>query len=538
MPFDVSYHVSRLESLAQARMQFDAQWAEAARRLLPDAADAFVSPHTIHLLEGQKRTASVFDTSAALALSRFSAVMESLLTPQASRWHRLVPADKTLARNRTARDYLDTVVDLLFTHRYRTSANFVANSQQVFASLGAFGNGVLFVDANDVEPGLRYKHVHLAEVYFQENFAGVVDTVYRRFFLSPRQIAQRFPDAPKEILADADRPDEHMRKRAILHVVTPRQDFDPSRRDPKGKRFLSAYVDIETRTLLEESGYDKFPFAVARYTQAPGEVYGRGPAQLVLPSIKGLNEQKKVLLKQAHRAVDPVLFVHDDGVLDTLSLRAGAVNKGGVSPEGNLLVHSLPVGRLDIGLQTMELERMAINDAFLLTLFQVLVETPSMTATEVLERTREKGMLIAPIAGRLQAEFLGPLIERELDLLFAQDLLPPPPPVLQGAEFDIEYDAPLSRMQRSERAAGFLRALSVAMDYVRATGDPSPLDHFDFDAAMPEIIDIYGGPSAWVRPPDAVAAVRASRAQSVAQEQAVASAPAVASLLKGVDENA
>ena len=37
---------------------------------------------------------------------------------------------------------------------------------------------------------------------------------------------------------------------------------------------------------------------------------------------------------------------------------------------------------------------MVINDAFLVTLFQILTETPEMTATEVIERTREKGALL------------------------------------------------------------------------------------------------------------------------------------------------
>jgi hypothetical protein len=155
-----------------------------------------------------------------------------------------------------------------------------------------------------------------------------------------------------------------------------------------------------------------------------------------------------------------------------------------------------------------------------------------MTATEVLERVREKGMLVAPTAARQQSGLLEPLIERELELLFDQGLAPEPPRILAGANIRIEYDAPLSRMQRAERAAGFLRSLSFVMNYVQATGDPSPLDHFDFDAATPEIMDIFGSPSAWVRSPAQVEALRRARAQAVASAQAVAAAPAIASLAK------
>jgi hypothetical protein len=529
---DADFHIRRLASLEAARAPFESQWEQIAERILPTSSGLFSGRGAPQQFEGARREIPIFDTTASIALSRFSSVMESLITPQASRWHRLVPSDKSLMSNRVARQYLDELTEVLFDYRYRASANFVSNIQQVYQSLGAFGNGILFVDADDESPGLRYHFVHLAEAYFQQNFAGVVDTLYRRFFMSPRQIAQRFEGAPKEIVELASAPDEHLRKRPILHVVMPRGDYDPGRVDPKGRKFLSLYIDIQTRTILEEGGYDTFPFAVARYTQAPGETYGRGPAQLVLPAIKLINEQKKVLIRQAHKALDPVLLVHDNGMLSSLSLRPGAINPGGVSAEGRELVKALPVGRVDVGEAAMQLERAAINDAFLLTLFQILTETPQMTATEVLERVREKGMLVAPTAARQQSGLLEPLIERELELLFDQRLAPEPPPILAGANIKIEYDAPLSRMQRAERAAGFLRSLSFVMNYVQATGDPSPLDHFDFDAATPEIMDIFGSPAAWVRSPAQVEAVRRARAQAVASAQAVSAAPAIASLAK------
>src|SRR5258708_40334110 len=90
-------------------------------------------------------------------------------------------------------------------------------------------------------------------------------------------------------------------------------------------------------------GYRVFPFAVSRYEQTPNEVYGRGPAHIVLPSLKTLNAEKSVFLKQGHRAGDPVLMMSDDGIVG-MDLRPGAQNKGGVTQDGKLLVHTLPTG--------------------------------------------------------------------------------------------------------------------------------------------------------------------------------------------------
>jgi hypothetical protein len=194
----------------------------------------------------------------------------------------------------------------------------------------------------------------------------------------------------------------------------------------------------------------------------------------------------------------------------------------------------LPTGNIAVGDKMMDMEKSLINDAFLLNLFQILLETPQMTATEVLERAREKGMLLAPTAGRIQAEFLGPMIEREIDLLARQGLMPKMPSILVDAsiEYKIEYDNPMSRMARSEKAAGFLRALGQAAEYTKMTGDPEPLDHFDFDRAMPELLDIHGAPVAWTRSEDDVAARRAQRAEQAEQQTMVEAVPAMAALAK------
>lgn len=544
MTDQIQFHVQRLADLRSKRGNWEAQWEEAAARVIPAHRDSFQSRGHDNAFgsPGQKKTELQYDSTAAIACQRFASVIESLITPQSGIWHLLKPADKMLKRNRSVQLFFDDLNELLFNYRYRPVANFVGNSQQVYTSLGAYGNGALYVDRPDNSPGLRYRNIHLGEAYFVENHAGVVDTVYRAFFLSARQIVQKFGDgAPESVKEAVKNPNQAEQKSEVLHCVYPREDYDSRRVDAAGKRFASLYIHAETKHLMREGGYDSFPYPISRYTQASGETYGRGPAQWVLPAIKVLNEQKKTVLKQGHRVVDPVLLAHDDGNLGSFSLKPGALNPGGISKDGRRLIDVLPTGNLAVGDALMDMERQAINDAFLITLFQILIETPQMTATEVLERAREKGMLIAPTAGRLQAEFLGPLIERELDLLAQQGLLPPMPPILrdpEAAQYRIEYDSPMSRMQRAEKASGFMRSLSVASEYAAQTGDPSPLDWFDFDAAMPQILDIHGSPTAWTRSLEAVQALREQRAQQAQTQQAIEAAPAVAGMMKNAPQGA
>jgi len=182
----------------------------------------------------------------------------------------------------------------------------------------------------------------------------------------------------------------------------------------------------------------------------------------------------------------------------------------------------------------MDDERMAINDAFLVTLFQILVQTPQMTATEVLERAREKGALLSPTMGRFQAESIGPQIEREFDLLYWQGLIPPPPRALveAGVEYKVEYDSPLNRAMRSDEAAGVMRTFQWASEIASVTQDPSVMDYFNTDAIMPELLAINGAPYRYVRSPEEIAAIRQQRQMAQAQQQMVQALPGIAAIQK------
>jgi hypothetical protein len=298
--------------------------------------------------------------------------------------------------------------------------------------------------------------------------------------------------------------------------------------------FASIYLSKETKEILSEGGYDTMPYIVSRYVTLPGENYGRSPAMDVLPAIKTLNEEKKTVLKQGHRTVDPVLLAYDDGVLDAFSMKPGALNYGGVSAEGRSLVQALPTGNLAIAKDMMDEERMVINDAFLITLFQILVETPQMTATEVLERAREKSALLAPIMGRQQSEALGPMIERELDLLMEQRLLPEITDAMRevGADYKVEYESPLSRMQKAESSAGGLRMFQYAGEIAANTQDPSALDWFNVDEMIPALADAQAMPASWMRSKKDVEAIREGRQQQQATQQLIDAAPAMASMMK------
>lgn len=528
--------VRRQERLAAERGTWESHWQEIAARVLP-RQDEFVRKRT----GGEKRTERIYDATAALALERFAAAMESMLVPRTQRWHRLRATDERLNRNPEVLQWFDRATDILFAARYSTRANYASQQHETFMSLGAFGTGALLIEAVDGK-GIRYKSIHLAELFIAEDRHGRIDTAHRRFEYTARQARQAWGGRLPARIADCAET-EPDRKFEFIHCVRPREDVKPGRADWRGMPWASYYVSVEGRELLSEGGFHKFPYAVSRYVTAPREVYGRSPAMIVLPDIKMLNEMSKTAIRAAHKTVDPPLLLHDDGVLGLSrggrpNLDPGALNVGGLDDQGRPKVLPLQTGgRPDLGLELMDQRRKVINDAFLVTLFQILVDGPTMTATEVLERAREKGMLLAPTMGRQQSEALGPMIERELDILArVPGALPPMPEALKraGGAYEIEYDSPLNRAQRAEDGAAIQRVLEGVGPL--AAMDQSVLDAFDKDAIVRILADVNGVPKSVLRSDEAVAALRQQRQQAQATQQMAALAAPAARAIKDVSE--
>jgi len=254
------------------------------------------------------------------------------------------------------------------------------------------------------------------------------------------------------------------------------------------------------------------------------EVYGRGPAIVALADIKMLNEMEKTIMRAGHRAVDPPLLLQEDGALQAFSTRPNSLNYGGVDQNGKQTVIPLETGaKLPLGLDLSNQKRTSINDAFYVTLFQILVQSPQMTATEAMLRAQEKGQLLAPVMGRQQSEFLGPMIARELDILGRAGQLPPPPAPLHEISLEVEYQSPLVRAQRAGEGVAIMNTLNAVLPF--ANIDPKVLKRFNFDAISKELADINGMPSSLLYDDDEMASIDDQAATQQAAQAAVAAAP-------------
>lgn len=516
----------RQTELENKRSILDGHFREIAERVLP-RQDHF---QRSDMQEGEKRTEKIFDSTALLALDRAASAVDSLITPSTQQYQKLDPEDDRLMDDRATRLYLDEVNKYLFRMRYRPQANFASQAHECYVSLMAFGTLGMYTD-DYAGIGTRYKSISLSELYIAENFAGIIDYVHRKFPLSARQAVQFFGlnRLPEKIRKAYEK--HPFDKFDFLHCVKPNDEYKSSARDYRGMAFRSYYASYEGQTILAEGGYRTMPYSVSRHVTAPKEVYGRSPAMMVLPDIKMLNEQEKTLIRAAHKLVDPPLLAYGDGILSAFSTRPNAMNYGGVNEQGHQLVVPMKTGsNLPIVFEMQEQKRKVINDAFYVTLFQILVQNPQMTATEALIRAQEKGQLLAPTVGRQQGEFLGTNTERELDIMAYAGVLPPMPMRLRAAGGGVKavYTSPLARLRRAEDGVAIMRQLEFAERIAAASQSQEIFDLWDIDAAFREMAEINGTPAKLLRALDVVEKIREGRSQAAEQQAAAAQAEQMA----------
>jgi hypothetical protein len=517
----------RYSELDSRRVNWLTHWQDIGDYVLPFQAD-----FNIQRTEGEPRTQRLYDTTAPLALSKAASYMDALLTPSSRTWHRLTSTNADVNKLPEVKMYYDEVTERLFKYRYVSQANFANQMRENYQGLLGFGTGVMYVDEN---PGkhLTYKSLHLSKTMIAESAEGVVDTVVYKFSLTARQAKQKFnrPDdnLPDIITNEKVNPDKVFN---FYHMVQPVTD-DQYTHKARGFEFASCMVCIEGKTIVREGGFRTFPYCVGRMQTSPNETYGRSPTMIVLPDIKMVNQMKKTHIRSLHRRNEPPILAFSDGIANRFSVKPNHINYGALSKEGVPLMRPFETGAQPNAIKDeLEMIHQHINDAYFITLFQVMVDNPNMTATEVLQREQEKADLLSSQLDKIQSEQLSKIVEREFDILSRNGLMPPMPKVLVEAagEYQLEYQNPFTQLQKQQEIKVVNETFAIAAGFAQI--DPSVMDNFDFDALTRGVAEIKGFKEKWFKDPKVVQQTREARDQQQQMLTAAQGAPQVASAVR------
>lgn len=520
----------RFDELRSRDAQVRTQLQEIAEFVRPNRANIIRD-----VVEGQKLTQRLFDSTAGYSSSLLAASLHGTLTPSTQPWLSYEMRNEVLGAVKSVRDWLEDCARR--TYKALRQTNFNTAVHELDLDLTDFGQGAILIEEKPplergAFGGLRFRCIPIGTYSISEDFEGRADTLFRLFKLPARVAQTQWGDAVGEGIAqkaNGPRADEQVE---IMHAVYPRDDYDGTKRNARNMPWASCYVGVEQKIKIEEGGFQEFPYAVPRWSKTSGETNGRGPSHIGLPDIKSLNEAKRITLQGAPLAMQPPSVELNDAVIGEFDRSAGG--RIVVEPQGNRPISEI-VGFLDTKTRpdmaqfTLTDLRQSIKEIYFVPQLQ-LQEGPQMTATEIQVRYELMQRILGPTTGRLEAEFLNPLAERIFRIMARARAYASMPAELaravktDTADIDIRYEGPMARAQRTIEIQAQDRVVAFAMNWAAAEGKPDALDVLVRDKMIRARGEITGLPSDQIAGEEQVKAIRDERAQAVKAQQAAQAA--------------
>ena len=525
----VIHLVKRKGKLKAQRGTWESHWQDLTNFVLPNDSD-----FNLKRSKGDKRTTLVYDSTAIHANEMLAAGLHGMLTNPASNWFSLrIKDNDDFSDNAEAKQWLEETTNVILSELSAPAVAFPSHIHEYYLSLCSIGTACMFIGEPSTREGISFRAIHIDEIFIAENADGIIDTVFRCFKMSVRQIVQKWGEKSLSPRIQKMYENQEFDKEVeLLHCVYPRDDMDKGKKAATMLPVASVYIDEKEKHVLAEGGFDEMPFMVSRWSKTVGEVFGRSPAMTALPDIKMLQEIMKTTIKAAQKVVDPPLLVPDDGVLGPVRTIPGGLNYYRAS-SGARIEPLLTGGNIGLSYEMMNDLRERIRTTFFLDQLQ-FQGAPRMTATEVVERTERTLRLLGPTLGRLQSEFLGPMIERIYGVLVRAGRLPEPPESIAEQELKIEYVSPLARAQRQTETQGIMRTLEFVGPI--AGIDPQAAQIIKGADTVRHIAELNGVPPMLLKSDDELMAeIQAQQEAQAAQQQMMQGAEVMDMMQKGAN---
>lgn len=203
------------------------------------------------------------------------------------------------------------------------------------------------------------------------------------------------------------------------------QDFQ---RLPDGRWQFLAYVERECDEFIASEIYRTKPVAVVTYYRVPGELRGRGPVLLALPSIKTLNKAQELALKSAAINMLGIWGFRAGGTFNPDTVRVGPGEFWPMQSTGGILgpdaMRLDPAsGRIDIAKLVIEGMQQQIRETMQDTRLEPYTGTPK-SASEIASRLQQNARTHLGAFGRLWRECHPVLVPRWCEILYSFGYLP------------------------------------------------------------------------------------------------------------------
>lgn len=372
------------------------------------------STATGNTTEGAKRTDVLFDSTGPSAAFAFVANMKADWCPAFDDFFKLQNGPLYLAEDAAQRNEdlqkVTRVAHAQLVHvRNRVD--------EMFSDLFA-GTGAMMISKGDRRGPIRGVAVPTTEIALIAGPWNDVDGVVWKRNYKTRHLEQMWPDGKfSDVIARAIKEKRNDNVQVTQYTYW----------DAKDEMFkLCVWSDLDKSCEFHSETLMTTPWVTPRQFVVPGEAMGRGLGHLGLPGVKTLNKARELALRAAAFALLGLWTRRNDNVFnpDTAVMAPGAMWKvayadGPLKSISRLDVpHNFDISTVIINDEREQLRRILLDDE--LPEVADRVRSPTEIAGRMRRYDRNRGGATT----RLALEFVVPLVQRTVDLIAKQGLLP------------------------------------------------------------------------------------------------------------------
>jgi hypothetical protein len=505
------------------------EWRDLSDYILPRAGRFNVSD----VNKGQRRDKKIINPRATFAARTLAAGMHSGMTSPASPWFKLGTPDPGLMQYGPVKEWLYAVEKAM--REVMARSNLYNVLPTIYGEEGVFGTAAMAA-LPDERDTVRFYPFTVGSYMIANSDRQQVDTLYREFKMTARQMEQQFGKAALSATTQTLLTTNSEAWVEVCHATQPNETREAGRKDNTNMSYQSVYWEKggDNDKLLRESGFQEFPVMAPRWDVLGEDVYGTGPGSQCIGSTRALQLMERRKAELVEKGVRPPMGAPASLQTQKASILPGSITYLDDMQQGGKFAPLWDVNPAWLGQLRGEIaaeERIA-DTAFFVDLFLMISQMDTVrTAYEIATRKEEKMLMLGPVLERQNDDLLDPCVDQVFHLMVEQSiprwmgllpgnpLLPPPPKEMGGLDLRIEYTSILAQAQRAVEGSAIERAIGFAGTVANIKQDPSSLDLLDTDNALREYFKVTAVPPALIRSDDAVQAIREQRAQAQQQAQ-------------------
>ena len=506
-----------------------ANYSDLAKFILPrrsiwltQSAGGLPSPNT--MTRGLEINQAIMDPTATFAVRICAGGLMSGLASPSRPWFKVIPAMRGQAIDDAARQWLDSIEDVVYTVLARS--NFYNAFSQECEDIVVYGTAVNII-YEDKKEMIRCYTPCVGEYYLGSGSTMRVNTLDRVFVMTIAQIVDFFgidncPDDIKTMWGEKG--GALTQERLIAHSIEPNFAIKGKAGKIKGDfAWREVYWMYGTGTPypLSIRGFVDQPFTAARWSTQSNDAYGRSPGMDILPDVKQLQSETITKAKVLVKLADPPLIGSAELMNKPTSKLPGHLTllNGDISAGKGIRSIYDQTFDLDHVSQDIALIQQRIKVGLFNDLFLMISQGPTneKTATEIQAKLVEKMQVIGPVIENMLSENLQPKLKRIFAILKRRGMIAPPPDSMKGVPLDIQFISILALAQKSASTGG----IEALMKMVGELGQihPEVLDIPDFDETIQEYSNLLGNKQKLLKGPKTVAAIRQARAKQQQEAQ-------------------